>query len=184
MLSTQEQFVAATKAHFDAQIQMITSLTSKAFEGVEKVIELNMAAVKSTMQELAESGKGLGAAKDPQEFIAAVSANLQPNTDKVLEYGRQLTEIANSLHPELTKAAEEQLTQTRQKLNEILAIAAKNAPAGSESAIEALQSMLSNADSSFDQLIKNTRQAVETLQSNVQESTTKVAPKATRSSKK
>ena len=178
MLSTQEQFLAATKAHFDAQIQVITSLTSKAFEGVEKVIDLNVAAVKSSMQELSESGKGLGAAKDPQAFIAAVTATIQPAADKALEYGRQLTEITNSLQPHITKAAEDQLAQSRQKLQDILALAATNAPAGSENAVAALQSILSNADSSFDQLIQTTRKAVETLQHNVQQAAAPLAAKA------
>ncbi len=184
MFSNQEQFAAATKAHFEAQLQMITALTSKAFEGVEKVIELNMSAAKSSLQELSESGKGIGAAKDPQEFLANATAQLQPNAEKMLDYGRQLSEIAGSLHPELAKAAEAQVAQTRQNLAELLAQAAKNAPPGSENAIAMLQSILGNADNSFDQLMKTTRDAVETMQNNVKASTGQAPKAASKSGKK
>src|SRR6185437_12818889 len=46
-LLTPEQFAAAQKANFET----LFGLTTKAFEGVEKLVELNLQVVKSTLAE-------------------------------------------------------------------------------------------------------------------------------------
>jgi phasin family protein len=175
MSSIQEQFAAATKAHFEAQLQMINSLTSKMFEGVEKVIELNVNAAKTSMEEVSDAAKAIGTAKDPQAFLSSAATQLQPAAEKALDYGRRLTAIAESVQPEFSKAAETQLTETRKKLAALVDEAAKNAPAGSESTIAIMQSIVGNADAGYEQLMKNVKQAIETLQTNVKNATEQIS---------
>jgi hypothetical protein len=42
MFSIPEQFSNATKANFEAQFAIFSALTNKAFEGVEKFVDLNL----------------------------------------------------------------------------------------------------------------------------------------------
>ena len=49
MFSIPEQFSSATKASLDAQFALFTSLTGKAFESIEKIVELNLTAAKATL---------------------------------------------------------------------------------------------------------------------------------------
>jgi len=46
MFSIPEQFSNATKANLESQFAIFSALTNKAFEGVEKLVELNLSAAK------------------------------------------------------------------------------------------------------------------------------------------
>src|ERR1700712_4117474 len=116
MNSFQEQFSAATKATFENQIALMTALTGKAFESVEKVIELNMTVAKAALEESTNNARQLLAAKDPQEFIALTTSQVQPNADKATSYSREVMTIVSGLQAEVTKAAENQIGEHSRKL--------------------------------------------------------------------
>lgn len=162
-----EQFSVATKANFDAQLAMLTALTNKAFEGVEKIVELNMNVVKSSLEESTATTKQLLAAKDAQEFFSLSAAKTQPNAEKAIAYGRNLASIATSTQAEFTKAAEAQFADTNRKVMALVEEVSKNAPAGSENAIAMFKSAIGNANAGYEQLTKTTKQAVETLEGNL-----------------
>src|SRR6201996_2101141 len=103
-LLTPEQFAAAQKANFET----LFGLTTKAFEGVEKLVELNLQVVKSTLAESQENVQRALSVKDAQELLALQASLAQPVADKVLSYGRHLYEIASTTQAEFTKAAESQ----------------------------------------------------------------------------
>src|ERR1700704_121550 len=117
MFSFQDQFSAATKSHFEAQMALINTLTSKAFEGVEKVIELNLNATKASMEEYAATAKQLSTVKDAQEFTTLAASQAQPTADKAVAYSRHLAGILASTQSEFTKAAEEQIAETSRKVS-------------------------------------------------------------------
>jgi len=167
MFAIPEQFSAATKASFDAQLAMITNLTSKAFENVEKIVDLNMNAVKASLEESTAAAKKLLSAKDPQEFFALTAAQAQPNAEKAIAYGRYLAGIAVSAQADFTKAAEAQIAETSRKVIALVDDVSKNAPAGSENAIALVKSAIGNANAGYEQLSKSTKQAVEAIESNV-----------------
>src|SRR5215210_7966723 len=51
MSSYQEQFSVATRAQIESQLNLFSVLFSKTFEGVEKVVGLNLAAAKASLEE-------------------------------------------------------------------------------------------------------------------------------------
>lgn len=166
MSSIPEQLAAAAKAHFETQYKLLNTLTTKAFEGMEQIIELNVDTAKTSVQDANAAAGELTAAKDPQELAAAASGRLQPNAEKMLDYQRRLAEIGESVYSGFTRAAEEQIAESRQKLAALVAEAEKNAPPGSENAIAVMKTILSNADASYEQMVNSTRQAIETLRNN------------------
>jgi phasin family protein len=167
MFSIPEQFSAVTKANLDAQLDMFSALSNKAFEGVEKIIDLNLSLVKASMEETAETAKQLLSAKDPQEFIALTTAQAQPNVQKAIAYSRHLAGIASSTQAEFSKAAEEQIAENSRKIISLVDDVAKNAPPGSENAIALVKSAVGNASAGYEQLSKTTKQAAEALEVNV-----------------
>lgn len=167
MFSFQDQFSAATKAHFDAQLELITTLTNKAFEGVEKVIELNVNATKATLEDYSATSKQVIGAKDAQELTSLAASQAQPNADKLVAYSRHLAGILSTTQSEFTKAAEAQIAETSRKVSTLIDEVSKNAPAGSENAIALLKSVIGNANAGYEQLTKSTKQAVETLETNL-----------------
>lgn len=167
MFPIQDQIAVAAKANLDAQFAFYTSLTNKTLESVGKLINLNITAAKASMDESAATAKQILAAKDPQEFVALVSAQIKPNFEKTLAYGNHLAGIASSTQAELSKAAETQIAAASVKFSELVDDVAKKAPAGSESFIAIVKSALGNASAGYEQFSKASKQAAEAVEANI-----------------
>ena len=151
MFTFQDQFSAATKANFEAQLALIANLTGKAFESVEKLVELNLTAAKSSLEETALNARQLLSAKDAQEFLTLSAAQAKPNAEKALAYGRHVAGIASSAQAEFTRVAESQISETGRKVSALVDDVSKNAPAGSENVISMMKSAISNANAGYEQ---------------------------------
>lgn len=167
MFSIPEQFSNATKANFEAQFAIFSTLTNKAFEGVEKFVDLNLTAAKASLEESSAATKQLLSAKDPQEFFSLAAAQAQPSAEKTLAYGRHLATIATSTGAEFSKAAETQIAETNRKVISLVDEVSKNAPAGSENAVALFKSAIGNANAGYEQFTKTAKQAVESFETNV-----------------
>lgn len=183
MFAIPEQFSAASKASLEAQLALLSALTAKTFESVEKVIELNLDAAKTSLEESSAAARQLLTAKDPQEWLSLAAAQAQPNAEKALAYGRSLASITSGVHAELSKAAEAQIAESSRKLLELVEEVTKNAPAGSENAVALLKSAIGNANAGYEQLTKTTKQAVETLEANLNNAVTQFAQPAAKASR-
>ncbi|WDD94580.1 phasin family protein [Burkholderia sp. FERM BP-3421] len=161
-LLTPEQFAAAQKAHFES----LFGLTTKAFEGVEKLVELNLQVVKSTLAESQENVQRALSVKDAQELLALQASLTQPIAEKVLSYSRHLYEIASATQAEFAKVAEAQYEEQNRKVQALVDNVAKNAPAGSETAVAALKSALNAATTTYETVQKAAKQAVEIAETN------------------
>jgi phasin family protein len=161
-LLTPEQIAAAQKANFET----LFSLTNKAFEGVEKLVELNMQVVKSTLTESQENAQRALSVKDAQELLSLQASLAQPVAEKVLSYGRHLYEIASATQAEFTRVAESQYEEQNRKVQALIDNVAKNAPAGSETAVAVLKTAITAANTTYETVQKATKQAVEIAESN------------------
>jgi len=167
MFAIPEQFSNATKANFESQFALFSSLTNKAFEGVEKFVDLNITAAKASLEESSSATKQLLAAKDPQEFFSLSAAQAQPNAEKAIAYGRHLASIATGATAEFSKAAEAQIAETNRKVISLVDEVSKNAPAGTENAVAMFKSALNNANAGYEQFTKSAKAAAETFEANV-----------------
>jgi phasin family protein len=161
-LLTPEQFAAANKAQFDT----LFGLTNKAFEGMEKLLELNLQVVKSTLAESQENAQRALSVKDAQELLALQASLAQPVAEKALSYGRHLYEIASSTQAEFARVAEEQYEEQNRKVQTLVENVAKNAPAGSETAVAVMKSAITAANTTYETIHKASKQAVEIAESN------------------
>lgn len=168
---TVEQVVAAHKAN----IETLFGLTTKAFEGVEKLVELNLTASKAALSEVSGHTQSVLSIKDVQELIALQSGLLQPLADKAAAYSRHLYEIASDSSAEFTKAVEVQAADAQSKFNGMIDTAAKNAPAGSEAAVAILKSSVSAANNALETVQKAVKQATEAAEANFTAVTTSTA---------
>jgi phasin family protein len=180
---TPEQFAAANKAQFDT----LFGLTNKAFEGFEKLLELNLQVVKSTLAESQENAQRVLSVKDAQELLALQANLAQPVAEKALSYGRHLYEIASSTQAEFARVAEAQFEDQNRKTQTLVENVAKNAPAGSETAVSMMKSAIAAANSTYETINKASKQAVEIAESNFNaaaSAATKAANQATRNASK
>jgi len=177
---TPEQFVAAQKAN----LETLFGLTGKAFEGVEKLVELNLQAVRSNISEGQEQAQRLLSAKDPQELLALQASYAQPVAEKLLSYGRHVYEIAAATQAEFARVAEAHYEDQNRKVQSLVDNVAQNAPAGSETAVAVIKSAINAANTTYETVHKATKQAVEMAESNFNAATvaaSKAAAQASRS---
>lgn len=160
---TADQIVAAQKAN----IETLFGLTQKAFTGVEKLVELNLQASKAALCESAEQAQALLSVKDAQELLALQASMMQPLAEKAMAYSRHLYDIANGTAGEFNKAAEAQAAEAQKKFMEVVDNAAKNAPAGSETAVAMMKNAVAAANNAAESVQKVVKQATEMLESNV-----------------
>ena len=159
---TAEQIVAAQKAN----IETIFGLTQKAFEGMEKLVELNVQATKAAQSESANSAQALMSVKDAQELLTLQANLMQPLAEKTVAYSRHLYDIAAGTGAEFSKAAEAQASDSQKKFLAVVDNAAKNAPAGSETAVAVMKSAVSAANNAMESVQKAVKQATEMAEAN------------------
>ena len=159
---TAEQIVAAQKAN----IETLFGLTQKAFEGVEKLVELNVQATKAALSETANSTQALLSVKDAQELLTLQASLMQPLAEKTVAYSRHLYDIASSSTAEFTKTFEGQAADAQKKFMGIVDNAAKNAPAGSETAVAVMKSAVAAANNTLESVQKAVKQATEIAETN------------------
>jgi phasin family protein len=159
---TAEQMIAAQKAN----IETIFGLTQKAFEGVEKLVELNVQATKAALSESANNTQALLSVKDAQELLALQANLFQPLAEKTVAYSRHLYDIASGTSAEFGKAAEAQASDTQKKFLAVVDNASKNAPAGSETAVAVMKSAVSAANNAMESVQKAVKQATEMAEAN------------------
>jgi phasin family protein len=159
---TPEQVVAANKAN----IETLFGLTNKAFEGVEKLVELNLQVAKTALGEAAENTMAVLAVKDAQELLALQASLLQPSAEKAAAYSRHLYDIATSTGAEVTKSAETQFAELQAKFMSAVDSAVKNAPAGTENAVTLVKSAITAANNAYESVHKAAKQAADIAEAN------------------
>ena len=171
---TAEQLFAAQKAN----IETLFGLTNKAFEGVEKLIELNLQVAKASLGDAAETARAALSVKDAQELLALQAGLLQPAAEKAASYSRYVYDIAASTNAEVTRVAEAQIADAQKKFMSAVDTAVKNAPAGTENAVTLVKSALAAANNAYESVHKAAKQAADVAEANFQ-AMTNTAVKAT-----
>lgn len=162
-MMTPEQIVAAQKANLES----LFGLTTKAFEGVEKLVELNVNAAKAALTETTEHAQAAFGVKDAQQLLALQASLLQPLADKAASYSRHLYDIASSTSAEFAKAAEAKTAEGQKQIMDLVDSATKNAPAGSEAAVAVLKNAVTAANGAFESVQKAVKQATEAAEANM-----------------
>lgn len=162
MSLTAEQIMASHKAN----LETLFGLTSKAFEGVEKLVELNVTASRAALNEVASHTQAVLSVKDAQELLALQAGLFQPLAEKTAAYSRHLYDIASGTTTEFGKAFENQTSQAQQGFANLVDSAAKNAPAGSETAVAVMKSAVSAASNAFESVQKAVKQASDVAEAN------------------
>ena len=161
---TAEQMLAAQKSN----IEIFFGLGSKAFEGVEKLIELNVQTAKAAMSEAAETTRAALSVKDPQELLALQAGLFQPAAEKAAAYSRHVYEIAAATNAEVGKVAEATASEAQAKFLAVVDSAAKNAPAGTENAVALVKTAVAAATNAYEGVQKAAKQAADVAEANFQ----------------
>lgn len=161
---TNEQLMAAQKAN----VETLFGLTNKAFEGVEKLVELNLQMARAALGEAGDNARAALSVKDAQELVTLQASLLQPTAEKAAAYSRHVYDIATATSADFTKAVEAQIGDAQKSFMGLVDSAAKNAPAGSEGAVSMMRSAVAAANNAIESVQKAAKQATDVTQANLQ----------------
>lgn len=171
-----EQIATAANASVDTAFTQAASVLN----GFEKLVRLNVQAVKATIGENAETVQNVLAVKNSQDLITLAKTLQQQTSEKVIGYSRHLQDIVTATVAELRAANQAQLDAAQQRLAEALEQAFKNAPAGSEAAVAMVKSSFEQAGKAYETARSAAVQLTDTVTANVAD----VVAKASRASNK
>jgi phasin family protein len=160
---TVEQVLATQKTQFDT----LFGLSGKAFAGIEKLAQLNLSASKAALSEAAQNTQAALSVKDAQELLALQASVLQPLADKSMAYSRHLYDIAAGTSAEFSSAFEAQAAAAQEQFATFVDNIAKNAPAGTESAVAVMKSVVAAAGNAYDAVQKAVKQVSELAEQNI-----------------
>lgn len=180
MTYTAEQFASANKA----TVEVWEGLASQAYSGLEKLVELNLAASKSALEDSFGHVQAVLGAKDVQEVIALQTGLIKPLTQKSAAYGQQIYTLAAGTGGEFLKAFEAQATEAKTSFSKAVDDLVKNAPAGTETAVAAFKSAVAAGQSLIETAQKSAKKAMELADANVTAAVDDVVDVAPKASKK
>lgn len=169
-------------ANQKATLDNFLAIQGAFLNGFEKLVDLNVKVLKASFDEVSQKSKEAAELQDVQEAMQFSANLLQPNAEKAMAYGKHVYDVLSGVQVDVTKLTEAQLAQFQKQVSEAIEQLAKNAPAGSESAVALLKSSLASANSAYDAVAKSARQAAEVAESNITaatDATLKVAREAT-----
>lgn len=163
MMNTPEQF---TQMNTEA-LETFQAVATKSFEGFEKLAELNLQTIKTSMTESNEQIKTLLGAKDPKALTELATTAGKPAAEKVAAYTKSLYDIANQTGAEIAKLFEKQIAEGNKQFAASIDAMAKNAPAGSEGMMTFVKSAMSAANTAYEQVNKAGKQVAEMAEANL-----------------
>ncbi len=179
MTYTADQFVSANQANVEA----LEGLTTQAYAGLEKLVELNMAATKAVLGDSFGHVQALLGAKDAQEVLALQSGLIKPMTEKTAAYGQQVYSLFSGAGSEFVKAFEGKAAEAQTAFSKAVDDLVKNAPAGTETAVAAFKTAVAAGQSVIETAQNSAKQAMAAAEANVASAAANVAdvtPKATK----
>jgi phasin family protein len=167
MFATPAQFSEIQKSQLDA----LYALSQVAINTTEKLVGLNLAAMKAAMDESAATTQSVLGIKDAQDVMAVGSTITQPALHKVVGYSRNYYNIVSNAQAEVRKVVENQIAEGNTKAAQLVEFATRNAPVGSEPLVSLFRNAVAACNSAYDNFSRAARQAFDAAESNMDNAT-------------
>jgi phasin family protein len=175
MFTNPEQFANATKTLFELQMETFNALASKAVQGVEQVVALNMTTAKNSMEGVMDAGRQMSQSGDPKAAMDTLSARLQPGMQDAAAYGEQLRQIIGDIQKDFQQAADTHLVEAKNTLSALIYDVTQNVKPGQENAVEIIKAAIDNAFRGYEQVTQSTRDAMRRVEEQVARASAQVA---------
>lgn len=171
MTTSNEQFAKLSANGFEAAFR-VAQIT---LDSAERFAKLSLELSKQTLEENVKLARELGSVKDPQEALSRVNKLAAQNLEQAVANSRNVYDIVSQTQTELSKVAESNIADLNKTLIGNVETLTKNAPAGSEAAVNALKSGLAASAAAFSTLSKAGQQVAEFADSSVKAATSATA---------
>jgi phasin family protein len=158
-----EQLTAAQKAN----AEVMTTLLRTAFDGVERLTALNMAASREFFNNTMAGTQQLLSAKDANAIAKLNSELAQPNAAKWMDYSRSVYELVAEMQKEVTSVLESQYSSFTKNANSAVEKAKTSAPVGGDVFAATMQSMLNASTKAFENMTGMAKQLSDIAEANI-----------------
>lgn len=172
-----EQLAAAQKAN----AEVLMALVRTAFNGMEQLAALNLAASREFFNTGVANTQQLMNVKDPQEMTRMSGALAQPNVEKIMEYSRNVYDLAARIQKEITSVMESQYSGFTRNASSAIEKASASTPVGGDVFAAAMKQMLEASTKAYDNMTTMAKQMADIADANVKaasSATTKAASAA------
>jgi phasin family protein len=105
----------ALRNQVETQVNFLTELSHRSYESVRKVSELNMRYTQQLIEDSMNLGRELMNCSDPFQVTSTAISQLQPATEHLRNYQRQLMGVLSGVQADLGRVAEARIPEaTRQ----------------------------------------------------------------------
>lgn len=170
-----DQLTAAQKAN----AEVMTTLLRTAFDGVERLTALNMAASREFFNNTMAGTQQLLSAKDANAVAKLNTELAQPNAAKWMDYSRSVYELVAEMQKELTSVMESQYGSFTKNINSAVEKAKTSAPVGGDVFAATMQSMLNASTKAFDNMTGMAKQLSDIAEANMAAAGKAAAPAKT-----
>jgi phasin family protein len=164
-----DHFSSAAKSQMESQFAIMNSFTDTFLTNTEKMVDLTLETLKSTLQDSFNNVHQLVSTQNPQEFFSLAAAQTKPRAEKLAVFSQQVSSIAANSQAELSKLTQEQVSNSTQKVSALVEEVSKQAPASMENVGKLMQSVIGNASASYAQMAKTAQQGADAMRSNLDE---------------
>ncbi|MDP3537150.1 MAG: phasin family protein [Azonexus sp.] len=170
-----EQLAAAQKAN----TEVMSALLRTAFNGVERLTALNMAASREFFNNTVASTQQLMAAKDANSVAKLNTELAQPSVEKMVEYSRSVYDLVAEMQKEITSVMEAQYSTFTKNATSAVEKAKSSAPVGGDVFAATMQTMLGASTKAFDSMNSMAKQLSDIAEANLQVAGKVAAPAKT-----
>lgn len=174
MTYTSDQIIASNQA----SVQVLEDLTVQAFFGLEKLVELNLAASRAILGESFGHIKAVFGTKDLHEMLAVQAGLFQSLAEKSADFGQHVRVAAAATGAEFTKVFDTKLVDAQIALADLVDDFTKNAPTRAQTAAQAFKNAVNANQTAVVSARRSARKALEAAESTIS-SATKRAVNAT-----
>ncbi|MDR5739318.1 MULTISPECIES: phasin family protein [unclassified Caballeronia] len=155
-----ENLLASQKAGLDVTF----GLASRAVEGFEKLIDLNVRTLRTALADHQDYVTKTFSVRDPKEFFALQNAQFQANAQRTQAYWQQVAELSTGVRGVYLQAAQDQIEKSQRNVQAFVDSIATGAP-GSEAVVsawkQAIDAATQSANSAYEAARTAARQVVE-----------------------
>ncbi|WP_417616776.1 phasin family protein [Oceanisphaera sp.] len=154
-----------------ANLNLLQGLSSNLFAGATKLGQLQQNALTELSSAQYDYANKLLAVRDAKEFFELQSSVFSPSAllDRQLAFNREVAAVLSDSQQQIGQFAEQQIAAGSQQLNEAIEQLAGHAPAGSESAVAALKTAVTQANEAYEQAQKAAKSATEITENAVKQ---------------
>lgn len=164
-----EQLQATQKEN----LQVVQNLTNGLIASATKLGQLQQNAFTQLVNSQFEFTNKLFAVRDAKDFAELQNEFFSPTAvlDQQLSFNREVLAVLTDSHKQVSQFAEEQVAKGSEQINEAVEKFAGQAPAGSEHAVTAFKSAVTNANQVFGQAQAATKDATTIAEQAVKQAT-------------